>query len=237
VLRQTLFACVVVLLIAASSAARADAPNNSAILVVGPNIQLSARTAAGDAMTRPDWSRAAQDNVRDCLEAHLRAANRPFQFETTSALLQGRSSQVLRLHAVVADAALNANRQRRAPSPGRRWTVGQGARDLAADYHAEYALIVAGDGVYASTSHDVLTLASNLRTAAAAATGNAAAAAALGFHALRPRAGGPRILASLVDLQSGDIIWIRQMDDAGNDPRTPEGARRLIRALFRNSPL
>jgi len=225
------------LLIVTNSVARADAPNGGAILVVGPDIQLSARTAAGDAMTRPDWSQTAQGNIRACLENRMRRANRAFQFETTNALLQGRSGQVLRLHAVVADAALNAQRQHRPPNAAQRWTIGQGARDLAADHHAQYALILAGDGVYASTSHDVLTLASNLRTAAAAATGNALAAAALGFHALRPRVGGPRILASLVDLQSGDIIWIRQIDNGPDDPRTPEGARRLIRALFRNSPL
>ena len=223
------------MLIAATLDARADAPSNQGgILVVGPEMQLATRSAAGDALTRPDWSRTAQQNVRHCLEDRLRASSRPFQFVDPRALMQGRSGQLLRLHAVVADAALDATRQRGAGRP--RWSIGPGAQELADAYHADYALILGGDGIYASAPSEVIAFASNLRTAASAATGNASAAAALGLHALHLGGNGRRMLASLVDLHSGDIIWIRQLNGS-DDPRTPEGARSLVRALLRNSPL
>jgi len=56
------------------------------------------------------------------------------------------------------------------------------------------------------------------------------------LHAFRLGGSGRRLLGSLVDLHSGDIVWIRQVN-GGDDPRTPEGARRLVRDLLRNSPL
>ena len=233
-LRQAFLACIVILA-ARGVDARAEAPpNRGAILVVGPDMQLATRSAAGDALTQPDWSRVAQQNIADGLEHRLRASNRSVQFVDPYELMQGRYGQLLRLHAIVADAALDATRRR--GGGGLRWSVGAGAQDLATAYRADYALIVGGDGVYGSTPRDMLALASNLRTAAAAATGNASAAAALGLHALHLGGSGRRVLASLVDLHSGDIIWIRQVN-GGDDPRTPEGARRLIRDLLRNSPL
>jgi len=236
-LRQALLACVLlacVLLPGGGFEARADTPpNHGAILIVGPDMQLAARSVAGDAMTQPDWSRAAEQNLANGLDARLRASNRSFQFVDPSLLMQGRYGQLLRLHAIVADAALEATRRRGANGP--RWSIGAGAQDLADGYHADYALILGGAGVYGSPPREVLALASNLRTAASAATGNVGAAASLGLHALRLGGGGRRMAASLIDLRSGDIVWIRQV--SGGDPRTPEGAARLLRDLFRNSPL
>lgn len=236
-LRQILLACVAVLLPFLLAAwgveARAEAaPYHDAILIVGPDIDLAARSVAGDAMNEPDWSRAARQNLTDCLDARLRAANRPFQFVDPSVLLQGRYGQLLRLHALVADAALEASRR---PATGRRWSIGAGAQALADGYHADYALILGGAGVYGSAPREMLAFASNLRTAVSAATGNASAAAALGLHALRLGGDGRRLAASLIDLHSGDIVWIRQVQ--GGDPRTPEGAARQLRDLLRNSPL
>lgn len=233
-LRQAFLACVVIL-VARGVDARAEAPpNQGAVLVVGPDMQLATRSAAGDALTQPDWSRVAQQNITDVLQERLRTSNRSFQFVDPNELMGGHYGQLLRLHAIVADAALGAAKRR--GSRGLRWSVGAGAQDLATAYHAEYALILGGDGVYGSAPRDMLALASNLRTAASAAMGNAGAAAALGLHALRLGGNGRRMLASLVDLDSGDIIWIRQVN-GGDDPRTPEGARRLISDLLRNSPL
>lgn len=233
-LRQALLACLLIL-IATGFEARADAlPNNGAILIIGPDMELAARSAAGDAMSEPNWSRAAQQNLANCLERRLRASNRPFQFVDPLVLMQGRYGQLLRLHALVADAALEATRVRGQGRP--QWSIGAGAQDLAEGYHSDYALIVGGAGVYASPPRDMLALASNLRTAASAATGNLGAAAALGLHALHLGGGGRRMAASLVDLHSGDIVWIRRVN-GGDDPRTQEGAARLLRDLLKDSPL
>ncbi len=230
-LRQALLAFAFVI---AAGAAHADAPStHDAILIIGPDMQLAERSAAGEALTRPDWSRAARDHVAEGLATRLRASNRTFQFIDASALMQDRYGQLLRLHAVVAEAALKA-RGRRGAAP--RWSIGAGAQDLADAYHADYALIVGGDGVYGSAPRDMLAFASTLRTAASAAIGNVGAAASLGLHAFGLGGGGRRMAASLVDLHSGDIIWIRQIDN-GADPRSPEGAQRLIGDLLRHSPV
>lgn len=232
-LRQAFLAFVMVMVLGGE--AHADAlPGHGGILVIGPDVQLSERSAAGDALTRPDWSQAAQQHITQSLQARLSEAHRTIQFVNEDVLLQGQYGQLLRLHALVADAALNAQ-GRRGSAP--RWSIGEGAQNLANAYHADYALIVGCDGVYGSAPRDMLAFASSLRTVASAALGNPGAAAALGIHAFHPSASGRRIAASLIDLHTGDIIWIRQADAGRNDPRSAQGARRLLGALLRNSPL
>jgi hypothetical protein len=71
-----------------------------------------------------------------------------------------------------------------------------------------------------------------------AAAGSAYSAAALGLRKLRGDGGGASYLrASLVDLASGDIVWIRQINADDDDPRTPEGAAHLVDALLEHAPL
>jgi hypothetical protein len=214
------------------------AANGGAVVIVGPDLHLYARTISGDLEIRDDWTRAAHDKIADALEARLQASARSFQFADQTASMEGRAGQVLRLHARVSAAALNAQqRDDRHAGASSRWSVGLGAREIADAYHADFALIVEGAGAYASRARDVMSAASDVHALALAAAGNAYSAAALGLRKLRGGDGGSYLRASLVDLASGDIVWIRQIDADDDDPRTPDGAARLVDALLEHAPL
>src|SRR5262249_26023431 len=42
--------------------------------------------------------------------------------------------------------------------------------------------------------------------------------------------------ASLVDLRTGDLVWINQLVDQAGDLRTAESARKAVRSLLSNLP-
>lgn len=224
--------------------AHAQAPqaatNGRAVVILGPDLHLYARTASGDLDIRDDWSREARDNIAEALRERFRTTARSVQFADQGASMEGRTGQLLRLHARVSAAALNAQeRDSRHAGASSQWTLGVGAREIADEYDADLALIVEGAGAYASRARNVMSAASDVHALALAAAGNVYSAAGLGIRKLRGGGGASYLRASLVDLASGDIVWIRQIDadDDDDDPRTPEGARRLVRALLEHAPL
>jgi hypothetical protein len=151
--------------------------------------------------------------------------------------MEGRSGQVLRLHAIVAAAAINAqNNDERRAGASSRWTIGVGAREIADTYHVDHALIVEGAGAYASAARNLMARVSDVQGLASAAAGNIYSAARLALRGFR-REGKSYVRASLVELDSGDIVWIREVDADDDDPRTPKGAKRLVDALLEHAPL
>jgi hypothetical protein len=215
----------------------ADVAIAGPLVIIGPDIRLYARTASGDLEIREDWSGPARDHVRNALEERFRASARSCQFADQTAAMEGRSGQVLRLHAIVSAAALNAQRhdERRAGASS-RWTVGVGAREIADTYGADHALIVEGAGAYASAARNVMARVSDVQGLASAAAGNIYSAARLVLRGFR-QDGKSYIRASLVELESGDIVWIREVDADDDDPRTSKGAKRLVDALLEHAPL
>jgi hypothetical protein len=50
--------------------------------------------------------------------------------------------------------------------------------------------------------------------------------------------GGQQVaFASLVDLNTGNVVWFNLLQSSSGDLRTPEASRKVIEALFKDSPL
>ncbi len=50
--------------------------------------------------------------------------------------------------------------------------------------------------------------------------------------------GGQQVaFASLVDLNTGNIVWFNLLQSSSGDLRTPEDSRKVVKALFEDSPL
>lgn len=235
ILRQVLLAIALCASAAAQGQSPAGPSNAGAVVVIGPDVSLYARTVTGLEL-HADWSEAAHDNLRASLQRRFVAATRLYEFAEPASLMDGRTGQVLRLHARVSDAALFAQARRRGGGH-RLWSVGPGAQTIADACHADLALLIEGDGAYASGARNAVSTAMDLQTMAAAASGNVLAAARLGVRALRGGGAGLRLRASLVDLRSGDIIWIKEIEAGDDDPRTAEGAANLVQALLEYAPL
>ena len=233
VLRRT-FALGLLSQFATLAPARAqDAARN--IVIVGPEIDLFLRTAVGRLEIRPDWTQSAREYFHTALAEQFSAAGWTHQFVARDTLLEGRVGQIVRLHTLVADVAFSQQQRRRRGMRLQQMSLGSGAQELAIAYGAERALFVEGAGAYASAGRNIVSVASNANAIIWALSGDIFAAATLGLRATR-KANRPIIRFSLVDLISGDITWLRELD-AEDDPRTAEGAASIVAELLEHAPL
>ncbi len=199
-------------------------PSQSTILVVAPDIQLNLLTAVGLQQPRADWTESARTNVAAAFAANLSGQGyAPVAFDPDAAM-EGRIGQLIRLHEAVGASILYFTYAPLSlpthPRDSFNWTLGEGAREIAAANNgARYALFIVGRGSYSSGGRVAATI----------------FMAALGVGMA---GGGQQMYASLVDLQSGDVIWFNVATASPNtDMRTPEGARALVEAIMKDSPL
>jgi hypothetical protein len=93
------------------------------------------------------------------------------------------------------------------------WSLGSEVADLNPESDERYALFVFYRDYQASGGR----------------VGMAVFAALLGASVYTGHQGG---FASLVDLESGKVVWFNNVPLAQGDMRSPEGARRLVEQLF-----
>lgn len=193
-------------------------PENSRVVVMTPNVQLSILTAAGLPEPREEWSLAGRDNVAASLASFVQTEGHTPSALDPNTAMDGRTGQIIRLHDAVGGALLT-----RAALPTQRdrfeWTLGEGVRSLGEAHNADYALFVGASGTYASA-------------------GRVAAAVGLALVGVGVPLGSQVAYASLVDLRTGQIIWFNMAIAAPNqDMREAEGSQSLINSLMRDAPL
>jgi hypothetical protein len=128
--------------------------------------------------------------------------------------MEGRIGQIIRLHEAVGGSILSLNTLLPTKKNNFDWTLGPGARELAEAQNARYALFVYSRGTYSSAGRIVM----------AVLFGGAT--------------GAQLMFASLVDLQTGNIIWFNFAIAGPNaDMRLPDGAASLVTSLMKDSPL
>ena len=204
----------------------APPPDNATIIVVAPDIQLAIMTASGVQEPRADWSDQARTNIAASIAARLQQeGHTAVAFEPEDAM-EGRSGQLLRLHEAVAGSILMVHYTPFMPLPTKEdtfeWSLGDGVQEIAANStapEARYALFLFARGSYASGGR-----------IAAVAIG-----AALGVG--MPM-GGQDMYVSLVDLETGDIVWFNvARAGADADMREAAGARTLVNSILESAPL
>lgn len=197
----------------------APIPENSRVLVMTPDVQLSLLTASGMPEPREDWSVSGRDNMAASLAAAMERENHtPSELDPTTAM-EGRTGQIIRLHDAVGGAIL-FNRMMKMPTVERNqeWTLGDGVQELGATYEADYALFTVARGSYSS--------------------GARAAVAVVGLLAgVYVPMGGQQVFASLVDLRTGKIVWFGFVTAGGDDMREVDGANDLVAKLLDGAPL
>lgn len=197
------------------------------IIVLKPDIELSVLTTSGLQEPNSEWSKQALTNIQASLNAALQNRQQRFLALDADTIITGRANQVLRLHDAVATSILAFNYGLGGlptkKSTDFNWTLGPGALEIArasaAGRDAKYALITFGRGTYASGGRWTLAI----------------VGAAVGASVPM---GGQQVYASLVELQTGNIVWFN-VATAGpqDDMRKPEGAAGLITTLMKDVPL
>lgn len=217
----TLAACAVETARETVELRRADAPPRIALMPL--DLTLSRRSAGGSLQPVAAWTLAAERNLTLALMAAAR--ERGLQLLPVPHDLWSRPDlrQVHLLHrgierAILAHRFGDGDTRLPAKAGPLGWSLGQGVAALRADVRADYALFVSLNDSYASTGRRALGIATLLLVGL-------------------PVSGGEQTgLATLVELQSGAVVWASRLDRPTGDLREPEPARETAEALLKDLP-
>ena len=190
------------------------------VLLMPPDIRYYLITAGGVPEPQAEWTLAAQENFR--------AAILEFADDNGTELVVREDSDLTpaeieynKLHEAVGAAVLSHHfGARKLPSKNGAfdWSLGPGVTAVAEDSDADYGLFVFYRDEQASGGRVALAM---------------IAAAAAGAYV---DTGGEYGFASLVDLQSGDIVWFNVVTAGSGELRDEAGAVTAVNRLLRDMP-
>lgn len=203
----------------------ATPPPSTSVLLIEPDIILFELTAGGLEEPRADWTEVAKVNVAGKLGEILQKTGDkliPHQPPVNAPEKMYRQEQILKLHEVVGQTVLIHKYIPLFELPTKQgcfdWGLGECVKSLKEDTGADYALFVYLRDSYTSPGRAALMV--------------AAALFGVGIQ------GGVQLgFASLVDLQTGQIVWFNRLVNPVGDLRTPEAAEKAIQELLVNHPL
>ncbi len=203
----------------------ATPPRSTNVLLIEPDIILFELTAGGLEEPRADWTEAAKVNVAKNLDEILKKTGDkliPYQPPENAPDLMRAHDQILKLNEVVGQTVLIHKYIPYYELPTKEgcfdYGLGECVKSLKQGTAADYALFVYLRDSYASPARAALIV--------------AAAILGVGIQ------GGVQLgFASLVDLQTGQIVWFNRLISGVGDLRTPEAAEKAIQELLVNIPL
>ena len=197
----------------------------SKILIMPPDIELSEVTAAGLLEPNAAWTKAGHRNVDAALSQALAASVSQvvrYAKPKDGSDFEPAHVQAVKLHNTVGFTVLSHKYVPALELPTKKdrfdWTLGKSVASLRKSYDADYALFV-----YLRDSFT-----------------SAGRVAAIMFAALFNvhLQGGTQVgFASLVDLDSGDVVWFNRLARQEGDLREPEKAQEAIDLLLEDVPL
>jgi hypothetical protein len=190
----------------------------SRLLVVPADMELFSISAGGVQEPRADWTEAAQKHFS------LALAQRPelgARVEDLTPTQLDEFAEIVNLHRAVADAVFihHSSGQWKLPTKEGRldWSLGDVVRPLKARTGADYALFTWIRDSYASGERKAVMIGMAL----------------LGSLTL----GGEQVgYASLVDLNTGRIVWFNDLKRMSGDLRDPRAAAETVEALLKGFP-
>ena len=195
------------------------------VLLMPLDIVLSELSAAGLPFPKAEWTAAAERHVAAALGDIMR--ERDAELVTSRDPAEGvpdkpAHTRLVKLHAAVGAAILIHQYQPMLALPTKKgkfdWTLGNGARTLGEEYGCDYALFVYLRDSYSSSGRVAVIVLGAL------------------LGAVIP--GGAQVgFASLVDLETGDIVWFNRLISGTGDLRAAAPARKAVDLLLAEFPL
>jgi hypothetical protein len=192
-------------------------PAASRLLVLPADMELFSISAGGVVEPRADWTEAAQKHFTQAL-----AGQRNKLGANVSDMTPAQADdfhEIVALHRAVADAISLHHDDLRLPTKGKRldWSLGDAVRPLKERTGADYALFTWMRDSYTSTERKAVLLGMAL----------------LGAIPL----GGEQVgYASLVDLNTGRVVWFNELNRLWGDLREPQSAAETVDALLKGFP-
>lgn len=194
------------------------------VLLMPLDVELSSLQASGMTEVNAEWTEEANRLMLDAVRTFQRARNASLiEFDPDAAGLDAGSQQIrlLKLNRAVGNSILLHKYTEGNALPSKKdkfdWTLGPSAKVLAEAYDADYALFIFVRDSYTSAGRVAMQI--------------FAAAFGVGMP------GGVQIgFASLVNLNSGDVVWFNFLRDSGGDLRSEKGAIRTVENLLEDMP-
>ena len=197
------------------------------ILLLRPSIKVGAQSTGGMFEPNADWTEQARQNINSAIDAAQGAlGNRVIELidpvgpeaqtlSDYSALFNAIAGSVIEYQFFVGNRLETKKRDNRDNIFD--WTMGPDVRNLPGAADADYALFITTEDHYGSTGRKVL------QVFAALGGVGVTSGVHLGY-------------AGLIDLRTGDLVWINADGQMGGDVRTPEGAARRVAQLLEDFP-
>lgn len=207
-----------------------ELPSNSGktILVFRPTVSVGEQSTGGMFEPNGDWTDQAKDNIQIALEKFQgRIGNKvimaPDAYNEDAQLLQ----EHMALFAAVSQAVIEYQFfvGNRLPTKKQNnkdgvfdWSLGSDVAKLPGAETADYGLFIYDKDAYGSTGRKVLQ--------------------ALAFVAAKTslKSGEHSGYAGLVDLKTGDLLWLNADGQMGGDVREADGAEKRVRQLLEDFP-
>lgn len=198
------------------------------ILVFRPTVSVGAQSAGGTITPNADWTERARTNIGAALlQRQADLGNTVVAAPDTV----GEQSQLVEeyqtLFAAMSQAVIQYQffKGNRLPTKKHdnkegvfEWSLGEGVSDLPGAKGADYALFIYNKDAYGSAGRKVLQV----------------------LAAIGPRvsvtSGEHRGYAGLIDLKTGDLLWLNADASMGGDVRDADGARKRVGQLLEDFP-
>ncbi|WP_331709232.1 MULTISPECIES: hypothetical protein [unclassified Sphingomonas] len=198
------------------------------ILVFRPAVSVGAQSTGGVFEPNAEWTEAAKRNIQRSLEqvqsklgntvivAPEAYGEQAQNLQEHMALFAAVSQAVIEYQFFVGNRLPTKKRENKAEVFD--WSLGPGVAELPGAQEADYALFIYNKDAYGSTGRKVLQI-----------------LAALGPGI--PVQSGEHIgYAALVDLKTGDLLWLNADAAMGGDVREVDGSQKRVRQLLEGLP-
>jgi hypothetical protein len=199
-------------------------PGTVRIVLMRPTIKVGAQSTGGMFEPNADWTAQARENIGRALdETQSSMGNQIIAYDERETGEGPATTQYAHLFNALADSVIEYQffRGNRLPTKGRKgefnWDIGPGLAKLKSLSGADYALFINTNDEYGSTGRKVLQVVALLGGIAVTS----------GVHVG---------YAGLIDLKTGELVWLNADRQMGGDVRTPEGAQKRVRQLLEGFP-
>lgn len=193
------------------------------IVVLQAEVQVGSIDSGDVETADPDWTAAVRAKLATQIEAQQRALGNEIVWMPDQTGDQAKliAAYIALFRLVWTAAAAQAFDHGSLPArrPGARWTLGPGAARIGEIGGGDYALVVQSYDAFATGGRKVFSVLQGKMA-----------------DVLREGASIHRGYAALIDLATGDLVWLNADWHAGGDPRTEDGAAKRVRQLFAGFP-
>lgn len=199
-------------------------PGTARIVLMRPVIGVGEQSTGGMYEPNADWTNQAREYLAAALtQAQSQLGNQVVAYSEAASGEGPIVTQYSHLFSAVADSVIEyqffpGNRlPTKKRDKGFEWAIGPGIASLKSLEGADYALFISTHDEYGSTGRKVLQIVGMLGGVSVTS----------GVHVGH---------AGLVDLKTGELVWLNADRQMGGDVRTAEGAQKRVKQLLEGFP-